>query len=504
MEASTPAQVAVSTRWTESAERPEVSLDPEDWEGMRKLGHRMLDDMLDFLRGVREQPAWQPVPAEVAARFSSGPPLAGEGADSVYADFLRLVLPYRVGNIHPRFWGRVMGTGTVFGMLAEMLAGGMNSNGSGLASSNPLVESQVVEWLRQLMGFPDGTSGILLSGCSAANFVALAAARTAHAGEDVLRRGLASADAPLVLYASTETHNSVDRAVALLGLGTDNLRKIPVDEHFRIRLDALRDAVSSDRQAGSRPFCVIGNAGTVGTGATDDLVALADFAARERLWLHVDGAFGALAALSPSLRPALEGMARADSLAMDLHKWMYMPYGVACALIRHRRVHHRTFTTSAAYLGVARRGAEADPYRFNEWGPELSREFRALKVWMSIKEHGIERYARQIEQNVSQATYLAGLVRSDPELELLAPVPLNIVVFRYVGRGLPAACLDEVNAEILMRLHEQGIAVPTSGRVNGRGAIRVAITNHRSRREDFDLLAKSVVEIGREVAEDRV
>jgi aromatic-L-amino-acid/L-tryptophan decarboxylase len=341
-----------------------------------------------------------------------------------------------------------------------------------------------------------------------ANLVGLAAARTARADGDVMRGGLRILGRRPVVYCSDQTHNSVDRAVALLGIGTDFLRRIPSDEHFRIRVDALDSAIRADLMVGLQPLCIVGNAGTVGTGATDDLEALAELAARYGAWFHVDGAFGALAALSPELRPQVAGMNRADSLAFDLHKWLYVPYEAAAVLIRDRDAHHRTFAASAAYLGGAARGPEADEFRFNEYGPQLSRSFRALKVWLSIKEHGLDRYTRQIEQNAAQTRYLAGLVEAHPELELMAPAPLNIVCFRYRGSGIGewgmgrqgGSELDALNAEVLMRLQERGIAVPTTGRVRGRFALRVANTNHRSRREDFDLLVESVVAIGREVA----
>jgi aromatic-L-amino-acid/L-tryptophan decarboxylase len=480
----------------------EHSLDPEDWTGMRALGHQVMDDMLDYLEGVRERPAWQPMPGEVVERLREDVPERGEGAEAAYRAFRELVLPYPVGNIHPRFWGRVMGTGTAFGMMAELMAAAMNTNASGLANAASHVEAQVLEWFRALFGFPEGASGIMLSGASAANLVGLATARTARADGDVIRGGIRVLGRRPVVYCSEETHNSIDRAVVLLGIGRDFLRRIPTDDQFRIRLDLLEQAIRDDVLVGLQPLCIVGNAGTVATGATDDLEALAELAARFGAWFHVDGAFGALAALSPELRGQVAGLSRADSLAFDMHKWLYMPYEAAAVIIRDREAHHRTFALSAAYLGRAERGAEADEFRFNEYGPQLSRSFRALKVWLSLREHGTERYARQIEQNVAQASYLAELAWDHPELELLAPAPLNIVCFRYRGRGIPEERLDGLNAELLMRLQERGIAVPTTGRVRGRFAIRVANTNHRSRREDFQLLAESVVAIGREITDE--
>src|ERR1051326_4668918 len=244
---------------------------------------------------------------------------------------------------------------------------------------------------------------------------------------------------------------------------------------------------------------------TVNTGAIDDLAALAELCAEQRLWFHVDGAFGALAALSDTLRPLVAAQARADSLAFDLHKWMYLPYDVGCVLVRDPEAHRRPFATQASYLARLERGAAPNDHDPGSLGPELSREFRGLKVWMLLKEHGLAKFARLIEQNVDQAAYLGGLVGLHPERELLAPVPLNIVCLRYRGQGAggreQGSELDGLNREILMRLQERGIAVPSATVIAGKFAIRVAITNHRSVQSDFDLLVNSVVELGREVTE---
>jgi len=351
-----------------------------------------------------------------------------------------------------------------------------------------------------MLGFPASASGVMVTGGSVANLVALAAARDA-AEPGIGSAGVGAAPQPLVLYASSETHNSVDKAVRLLGLGQQSLRSIPVTADFRLDLAALELAIAADRAAGCRPFCVVGNAGTVNTAAIDPLEALADLCARERLWFHVDGAFGALAALSEALRPLLAGMTRADSIAFDLHKWMYMPYDVGCVLVRDPEAHRRPFaTTHASYLARLERGAAPNDHDPGSLGPELSREFRGLKVWMLLKEHGVAKYARLIEQNVAQAKYLGGLAHRHPELELLAPVPLNIVCLRYRRPGLEETRLTELNREVLMRLQERGIAVPSATLLNGRFAIRVAITNHRTVLADLELLADSIVAIGQEVA----
>jgi aromatic-L-amino-acid/L-tryptophan decarboxylase len=485
------------------------TIDPPDWDAFRRVGHRMLDDAIAYLETARERPVWQATPAAVRERLAVPLPLEGEDLAAVYGDFVENVLPFALGSVHPRFWGWVIGSGSPVGVLAEMLAAAMNSNCFGGDQGATWVEEQVLAWSKAIVGFPPEASGLLVSGGSIANLVALTVALRAHAGFDVAGAGVGAAPRPLTLYASAETHASVRKAVAILGLGTQALRAVPVTSSFAIDLAALERMIAADRRAGRQPFCVIANAGTVNTGAIDPLDALADLCAREELWLHVDGAIGAPAVLSPRLAPAFAGMSRADSLIFDFHKWMYVNYAAACVLVRDAEAHRRAFTEPAAYLARSPRGlaSEGTP-AFGEYGPELSRPFRALKVWMALKAHGARCYADCIEGNVAQARRLAALVAERPELELLAPVPLNIVCFRFVGRAraraehavaaadLDGDALDAANAEILMQLQEAGIAVISRTTLHGRLALRVAITNHRSRDEDFDLLIREVVARG--------
>lgn len=478
----------------------EETLDPSDWTALRTLGHRMVDEMLDYLQNVRERPAWQPIPDQVKKALAAPMPLEPTSPDAVYEEFRRLVLPYPLGNIHPRFWAWVIGTGTPTGALAEMLATTMNPNVGGADHGATYVESQVLDWCKQMLGFPRVASGLLVSGGSMANLVGLAVARNAKAEVDLAVEGLAAAPRRMVFYASTETHNSVRKAAGLLGLGRSAMREIPVDREFRVDVVALRAAVAADRAAGHLPFCIVGNAGTVNSGAIDDLETLADLCVAEGMWFHVDGAFGALAALSPAHRDRVRGCERADSLAFDLHKWMYMPFEVGCALVRHPEEHRRAFTVPADYLAHAERGTAAGKVWFSDYGVQLSRGFRALKVWMSLKEHGLRKYARLIEQNVHQARVLAERVDANQELERCAPAPLNIVCFRYLAPGHDPEALDRLNQEILFQIQESGVAVPSSTRVGGKFALRVAITNHRSRSEDFELLLNEVLERGRRLS----
>lgn len=475
---------------------PEQTLDPPDWEALRSLGHRMLDDMLDHLAHIREKPAWQPMPPSVRSQFAEPLPLDPQGAAAVYSDFVENVLPYPNGNIHPRFWGWVQGTGTPLAMLADMLASGLNPHMAGFNQAPALVEQQVLEWLRELMGMPPGTSGVLTSGATVANLIGLAVARHAKAGFDVREEGLAGDHPRLVVYCSSEAHACAQRAVEVMGLGRRSLRSIATDDDFRMDVRRLRNTITEDRNRGLRPICVIGNAGTVNTGAVDDLQALAQICSEEGLWFHVDGAFGALARLSPELAGLVAGIESADSMAFDLHKWMYLPFEVGCVLVRDAEMHRQTFALKASYLPEATRGVTAGGLPFGDRGIDLTRGFKALKVWMSMKAHGVRALAGLIEQNVRQAQYLARLIDSEQDLELLAPVPLNVVCFRYAPAGVAEEKLNALNQEILLRLQEEGIAVPSATEIRGRYAIRVAIANHRTRLEDFDLLVRSVIRIG--------
>jgi aromatic-L-amino-acid decarboxylase len=485
----------------------EETLDPVDWESMRKLGHKMFDDMLDYVATVRERPVWQHVPDRIKAHFSRPVPQHPQPAEKIYEEFVEKVLPYPMGNIHPRFWGWILGTGTVMGAFAELLAASMNTNtGGGDNHIANHVEKQVIDWIKEMLGYPLSASGVLTSGCSAANIIGLTVARNAKAGFDLRRKGLQCTPQKMLLYASQEVHSSIQKAVELLGLGSEALRLLPVNDYFQIDLQTLKATITKDREDGYLPFCVVGAAGTTNTGGIDDLDALADLCQQEKLWFHVDGAFGAWAALAPRARNKVVGIERADSLALDLHKWMYMQYEVGCILVRHEQQHHKAFSLTPDYLahGEGGRGLSGgDLPWFSDYGFQLSREFRALKAWMALKEHGSRKYARIIQQNIDQALYLGELVNASPELELSAPVTLNVVCFRYVTPDMDDYILDELNKQIVIELQEQGVAVLSGTVIKGKYVLRAANSNHRSRREDFEVLVREVIRIGKELTADR-
>jgi glutamate/tyrosine decarboxylase-like PLP-dependent enzyme len=472
-----------------------VTLDPDDWEEFRSLAHQAVDDLTDRLAGVRAHRVWDPVPSGVAASFQGPAPRQGEGMAGALRDARARVTPYPLGNTHPRHWGWVMGSGAPVSILADIVAAGMDSNCAGFASAATLVEEQAIAWLAEGFGLPAGTSGLFVSSGSLANLTALAVARQARAGYDVRQEGVRS-DVPLRLYCSTETHSSIRKGAELLGLGAGGAVAVPVGADHAIDLAALERAIVADRDAGRRPFCVVGNAGTVNTGAVDDLHALADVAGRHGLWFHVDGAFGALAALAPEARPRVAGLERADSLVFCPHKWMYLTYDVSCVLVRDGAAHRAAFALTPTYLAPNGRGLVPRELSFSHLGVDLSRGFRALKVWLALKAHGLDGYGRMVAQNIAQARYLGELIDREPRLELLAPIALNVVCFRFAREGLGAAELDALNTEILMRLQEEGIAAPSGTTVGGRFALRVAIVNHRSRREDLEALVHAVVRLG--------
>lgn len=480
----------------------EEGLDPDDWESLRRLGHRMVDDLVSFHAGVAEGPAWRSGGADPGEELALELPQPPVGAEEAYEVFFRRILPYHYSNIHPRGWGWVNGTGTTLGALAEMMAAGMNPNTWGGRHGAAWVENAVISFFRRVFRFPDDASGLLLSGASVANLVALAAAREAAVEGGLSASGLRAPERQLTFYASERVHNSVDKAVGLLGVGWDYLRKVPTDDAHRLDVDALARAVSEDRERGLHPACVVATAGTVDTGSIDPLNDLAEFCRGEGLWMHVDGAFGGLLQLSPTLRPLVQGIERADSIAFDLHKWLHVPIEAGCVVVRHPEAHRGPFSPPAPYLRWFDRGVASGPDNYAALGPQLTRGFRALKVWMSLKAHGSEVYGRLIEQNVRQARYLEERVRAHPDLELMAPVPLNICCFRYRPTGTSDADANRANMELLMSLHESGVAVLSSTEIAGRFTLRASFTNHRTRRGDIDHLVEATVALGCRVLED--
>jgi glutamate/tyrosine decarboxylase-like PLP-dependent enzyme len=468
------------------------SLDPDDWTDIRTQGHRMLDDMFDYLEGIRQRPVWQPIPDGVRNRFRAGLPRTPSSLSDIYAEFAEFILPYATGNVHPGFMGWVHGGGSPVGMLAEMLAGGLNANLGGRDHIPIEVERQIVEWMREVFGLPPRASGIFVTGTSMANLLAVLVARTARLGPGVRREGLDNAGRPLRAYASTAGHGCIGQAMDLSGLGSDALRRIGVDPLHRIDVAALCAQIGHDRNAGLEPFLVVGSAGTVDTGAIDDLDALSVLCREEGLWFHIDGAYGALGMFSPSLAPRLAGIEKADSIALDFHKWGQVPYDAGFLIVRDGDRQRETFAAPASYLRRETRGLAAGSPWPCDLGPDLSRGFRALKTWFTLKTYGTDRLGAMIDHTCALAREMERRILAEPRLELLAPVQLNIVCFRY-----RTANADAVNAEIVADLHESGIVAPSTTMIDGRLAIRAAIVNHRTDLRDVDALLSAVLRCGR-------
>ncbi len=473
------------------------SLDPQssaEWDEFRAQAHLMLDDMLQYTQELRQRPVWQPIPDSLRQQFRE--PLPHHAADlaGLHETFMQSILPYAAGNAHPGFMGWVHGGGTPVGMLAEMLAAGLNANLGGRDQVPIEVEKQVLQWVAEIFGFPQSASGIFVSGTSMANFIGVLVARTKTLGPVVRQQGLEGKS--LVAYTSAAAHGSVVQAMELSGMGADALRRIPVNSEFQIDLAALERAIEQDVNKGLSPFLIIASAGTVDTGSIDDLDRLADIAVRHKLWLHIDGAFGALAMLNPQLAPLLNGIQRADSIAFDFHKWGQVPYAAGFILVRDAQAHLDTFASTATYLRREAKGMSAGSPWPCDFGPELSRGFMALKTWFTLKTYGVDKIGDMIGKTCQLAQYLRQRIDAAPELELLAPVALNIVCFRY-RCSYDNSLADRVNMQIVTGLHESGVAAPSSTTIHGKFAIRAAIVNHRTERQDIDALVDRVIALGK-------
>jgi aromatic-L-amino-acid/L-tryptophan decarboxylase len=476
----------------------EFDLSPEE---LRRLGALTADAVAGHREELLDRPVFGKI-GEKAALFDEPLPEDGRPFEDVLAFVREHVLPFPMGNSHPRFYGFINASADPVGILADFLAAAMNSNCWGGDHAAIHIERRVLLWLGQMLGFPPEAEGILVSGGSMANFTALAAARRAMTPGNVREEGLAGPEHPrLTVYASDQVHACVDKAVDLLGIGTRQLRKIESDSQFRIRVDALAQAVAADRAAGFLPAIVVGNAGTVNTGSIDPLLALAELCQREKLWFHVDGAYGALASIVPELKPVFAGMERADSIAADPHKWMYVPYEAGATFVREPGRLSAAFRKFPEYLASDPESPFPGPAWFAERGVELSRGFKALKVWMGLKVHGRRAYAAQIWNDVRLARFLAAEVDRRPDFERLADATLSIANFRFCPKGRPLSDeeLDRLNRRIVNRLVADGAFFLAPTVLKGRTALRVSITNFRTKEEDLLALLDEAEKIGREL-----
>jgi aromatic-L-amino-acid/L-tryptophan decarboxylase len=474
---------------------PEETLDPLDWTPTRALAHRMVDDAVAHLSTLRDRPAWQPMPDEVRASFKAPLPLGPTPLDQVYEEMRRNLVPYAMGNVHPRFWGWYMGASNFTGALGDFLAAIDGSNLGGGDTAAAATDRQVVAWLREMMGFPATASGTLTSGGSMANMVGLTVARNTMAGVNVRAEGITALPKEMRFYTSDQAHTAHQKALEILGLGSKSLRLIPSDKAFRMNVAALEAAIAEDRAAGRKPVCVIATAGTTNTGSIDDLPAIGALCKREGLWFHIDGCIGALIRIAPVNRGLVAGLEQADSLALDPHKWMHTPFEAGCALVRDGKKHRDSFAIHGDYLEEKPRGLASGEF-LADYSFELSRGFKALKIWMSLKEQGVEKFGRLIDQNIAQGAYLTRLIATEPRLELMAPTAINIVCFRYHAAGADEAATKALNTELMLRIQETGVAVPTDTTVHGRYCLRVAFNHYRTIQSDIDLFVAEVLRIG--------
>jgi len=480
---------------------------PEDF---RRLGHQFVDWLADFLAGLADRRVTPgETPEQLRAALNPGPlPERGVSADMALEEAWALLNHHSLFTGHPRFLGYITGSPAPIGALAELLAATLNPN-SGAWILSPMateIEAQTVRWIAEFIGYPADCGGLLVSGGNMANFIGFLAARRAQAGWDFRAEGGASPAArPLVSYVSQETHTWIQKAADLFGLGTNTIRWIPADAHQRMDLNALRRRVEADRSAGAQPFLVVGNAGTVSTGAIDPLREIAALCREYGLWFHVDGAYGAPAAAVPGAAAAFTGLAEADSVAVDPHKWLYVPLEAGCALVRHRRHLTETFDYTPAYYRFDVGGET--PLNFYALGPQNSRGFRALKVWLAFRLAGREGMAETIADDIRLARELYERIEHQPELEALTH-NLSITTFRYMPPDMGAEggtnedYRNKLNAALLDRLQKGGEVFLSNAMVGGKFGLRACVVNFRTSRADIAALPEIVTRLGRETDRD--
>jgi glutamate/tyrosine decarboxylase-like PLP-dependent enzyme len=462
-------------------------------EDFRTIAAAAVDFLAAYFDSLETRPVVIPTTSR-AIRQRIDEPLPAAGSDfAALLDTVRDVISqFSRHSAHPRMFGYVASPGTAVTTLSHMIAAALNINVTAWRSAPSAadLERLTIDWLKQMLGYPASAGGLLLSGGSMANFAALAAARTAKAGGDVVREGMAAAGRRMCVYVSEESHYSVAKAASMLGIGEANVRQVRTDDRQRIDLADLERLIAADRAAGHLPFCVVANAGTTATGAFDPLAAIADFARRHHLWLHVDAAYGGFAALASSARHLFAGIEQADSIALDPHKWLYLPVGCGCVLYKDPATARAAFAHGADYTRTI--GLQDDEaFAFWDYGPELTRPFRALDLWMLIKFAGTERLGRAIEDNIACARYFEELVKASDDFEMLAPVELSIFCFRHVPKGF-SGNLDAYNERLLVAVQRAGSTYLSNARVRGKFALRGCVLNYRTTKKDMERVLEDV------------
>jgi aromatic-L-amino-acid/L-tryptophan decarboxylase len=457
-------------------------LDPSADE-IRDWGNSVIQFMADYLGDLRDRRVYRHMSSrEIRDRLDPALPAKGTDFDGLLEVFRETIIPFSRQNAHPRMFGYVQSPGTPLAAFADLLVSTLNANLTAWRSAPAPVEIErlTIDWIRQILGFDPEAGGIFLSGGSMANLAAIATARQAKD----------HSSGRLRIYASSETHYSVAKAAALLGIGRKSMRQIAIDEHFKIRVDDLVAKVSADIEAGYVPFCVVANAGTVNTGAVDSFAEIREVANRFKLWMHVDGSYGALAVLAKSVSKLFAGIEQADSVALDPHKWLYLPVDVGCIIYREPEMARAAFAHEAEYTRIIEEEAD-EAFAFWDYGPELSRRFRALKVWMLLKGVGLDSLGAAIENNLACARYFESLVRASDDFEMVAPVELSIFCFRHLPaqlRSKSPQAIDAFNEQLLIALQRDGSSYLSSTTLGNRFALRGCVLNYRTTLRDMEIL----------------
>jgi len=485
--------VALRSRWQWS---------PEE---IQRVGYKVVDLIAKHLTGLPQEPVFRPFPSQLASKYlNSSPPESGREAEEILDTFAGEIELYPFGNGHPRFYGWVNSPPVVLGVFAEALAAAMNPSCAGGNHAAIYVEREVINWFRQILGFPPNSMGVLVSGGSMAALTALAAARHVHCGYDVRSKGVQGSDVRLTFYRTAEGHGCHQKAIEILGIGNDNLRTVAHDASLRMLPEALETAIRQDRERGSRPVAVIASAGTVNTGAIDPLREIAEVCARNQVWLHVDAAYGGPAILTREYAQELSAISVADSIALDPHKWLYVPVEAGLVLVRNSANLRKAFSLVPAYLQTDGKteGVGGLPW-FSEYGFQQTRGFRALKVWMSLEYHGLCGYRAAIEHDISLARGLINSLKSDARFEVFEPQSLSIVCFRYAPAELRRQGenkVDDCNRAVLEKLQLGGKVFLSSTVIGDKFWLRACIVNPRASEEDIDLVPKVVAEAATSIA----
>lgn len=481
---------------TDMTSAPPLALDAAEFA---RLGNRAIAIAAAHLGGIGEQPVFRPMPQEARdALLDLLLPEQGIAPDAILDTFQDAILPWPMGNGHPRFFGWINSPPAPMGALADLLAATLNPSCAGGDHAAIYLERTVIRWIMTLVGFPTaGSMGLLVSGGSMATLTALTAARHQAAtqdGRDIRRDGIRQWGNNLVLYTTPEGHSSIQKGVELLGLGARCIHRIPLDDAYRMNVAALRAAIADDRAAGKRPFCVVASAGTVGTGAIDPLDAIADVCDEYDLWFHVDGAYGAVGILDPALVTAYAGLGRAHSLALDPHKWLSVPVECGCILVRDGALLRATFSLVPPYLQTEEgKGFGGLPW-YAEYGFQQTRGFRALKLWMTMQHAGRAGLAAQIARHNALARHLATIIEAAPDLELMAPVTLSIVCFRFIPDALRGddTRLDALNKRVMEAVQAGGEAFITNTVLHNRFCLRACVLHYATTEDDLAALVEIV------------